>query len=185
MRVYLLRPTTEEGRPQIDFQHPDTPTDWSVLETSVETVNPVVHLFTDIPSEDWDCFMVGGTMNLFSKRAVKAMQPHIGDRFRFLPAAVNGAWFAFPVKSVSTDCFDVANAEVDRFRTPPHRIKRIHRYAFRPEVLAHIGIFAIPESRISLFATDEAKASLSGLRGLILKEIWCDASSDSKNPHQG
>jgi hypothetical protein len=173
MTVYELRPTSDDDRPQIDFQHPRasaTPESVSNLETCATLPSPPpARLFGSGPSTtSWDFFAVPGTLGLFSQRAVELLSPHANGCFGFVPATLDGAPYAFVVRTGTLDALDHARSELTFFRSNPERVKRVVRHAFRRASLDGVGMFAIPEDLASIYATEGVvrTAELAGLRGL-------------------
>lgn len=175
MAIHQLRPTSEDERPQIDFQRSDTAASdehVSNLETyspSSLPATPVAQLVgTDPSATSWDFFAAPGTLGLVSRRAVDALRPHVGGCFGFVPARLDGAPYSFIVRTGTIDALDRERSKLKYFRSSPHRVLRILEHAFHREALEDVGLFAIPESLMGIFGTEVAVRDLkdAGLRGL-------------------
>lgn len=174
INVFQLRPTSEDDRPQIDFQRSDTAASdeqVSSLETySLSSLpsSPVAQLVgTDPSATSWDFFAAPGTLGLVSRRAVDALSPHAGVCFGFVPATLDGAAYSFIVRTGAIDALDRERSKLKYFRSSPHRVQRILEHVFVSEALDGVGLFAVPDDVMGIFATEIVVGAVknSKLRG--------------------
>ena len=158
-RVFLVRPSIEEDRPEINFGRPENKkTDWLLVDQVLrgerrEEDYPSILVLVDHPeAERWDYYSVAGTCGLMSQRAVDLLEPYALPYFKFFQAWLNGASFFFPKRIHTLDCLDRQRSILVPFRTDPTHVKEIKRYRFRMESIIDPVLFSIPEVP-SMFAS--------------------------------
>jgi hypothetical protein len=113
---------------------------------------------------------------VWSPRARRALEPHVGHCGEFLPLICDEAkWVLFNVTRV-IDALDEAASEVIYY-DEQRKSGRFVRMVFKPEALAGEIIFRIPQrSSSDIFVTDAFVRLIEaqGLVGFELKPVWSD-----------
>lgn len=128
---------------------------------------------------EWDYYMCGATMGVFSKRAIEILKPCFEKRFTVLPVMLSGiAYFTLRCEE-RIDCLDQSESVLEWFEKNV-TIMSVKKLVFRKESFSDSGccIFAIPELPCELFCNESTKALIetSNLQGfeLQLAEEWDD-----------
>ena len=175
-QVFLVTPSTEEGRPCIDFTFRQNPeNNWLLVDQVLRGERPAkdypsVLILVDHPeAEAWDLYTVPGTFGLMSERAVDLLLPYASGYFQFFQAWLNRASFFFLKRRLALDCLDRERSIFVPFGSGPHAIKLIKRFCFRKECIPDPLLFSIPDTP-DLFATQTIERIIreEGLRGFRL-----------------
>lgn len=136
-----------------------------------------VHLFEDAGEEakplgDFPS-LFAGVPPVFSKRAIKVLNPLIGDSIEVLPlVGLEGNFSVINVIDV-IDCLDRQRSEYVRFENS-EKIMYIEHYVFQEDCVENKHIFRIPEEIVSaVFVSDAFKTLVeqNRLEGLIFKKV--------------
>jgi hypothetical protein len=116
---------------------------------------------------------LGSDALIFRPRAIEVMEPLLSKNGELLPLMCEGTeLFVFnPVRL--EDALDEAESDVERFSGG--RIMMINRHVFRPDVIAGIDAFKIPNLRVSQTYVSETfvtRWNNGGLSGLDFKQVW-------------
>ncbi len=180
--VYQLRDYRPgEDCPTIDADSPQTEKTYSwwnigeiVLgEIPVEQYQPLRLATTGAHAGKWDVFGVPLTFGLFSQAAIDAIGKYMTGYFDLLPAFVDDRKFYLPRLVKQLDCLDRAKSTIEPFRSNPQSIMLIIKYAFFKDRIPDPAVFAIPERRYSMYATDSVKnaAEAAKLQGLYFVDM--------------
>jgi hypothetical protein len=141
----------------------------------------------ELPALDWkapELRWIGATMPgdfpaligqvpVVSARALKAMQPLLGDRVDPLPIRVQGGGYTALHVRDFPDCLDIVKTEARWFE--PGRARMIESYAFRPGCLEEHHIFRLKEEAGGFALLSGAMMQAirkAGLVGLQEKLLW-------------
>ena len=178
MRIYepRVRPSLEWVLPVHDTDHEHL---WRLDGTSRRAnwrPMPVARLLVDDEGEprlEADMPWLGGHVLVLRERAAKALAPLLDRYGELLPLACPEAdlWL-FNVLTV-VDALDEDNSELMRFDNGD--ILDVERYAFRPNLVAGLAVFKVPQLlRGPLFVGDEFVRAVeaAGLRGPEFAQLW-------------
>ena len=178
MAIYSMRPSFEEDRPDIDFEHPDNGgADWDMVnevidgEIRVAAYSPF-HLTVDSPDATaWDFYSIPGTMDLMSQRAVELLSPVASKHFAFLEVALNEQPYFLLMSTAPLDCLDRTGSKFTPFRSDSSRIKEFERFSFKYALIDDPVMFWIPEWR-EIFVTPSVRDMVQAaeLRGFFFEE---------------
>lgn len=124
MAIYILRPTSDDSRPQIDYQDPRTtldPANTSNLEVyshPLASKSTATFYSANPATSRYDFYPAPGTLGLLSKRAEEVLRPFAAPCFGFVAATLNGLPYSFIVRTATIDALDLE-------RSPLHRISRL------------------------------------------------------------
>jgi hypothetical protein len=160
--IYVVRPSSDETRPFIDFQIPENgrQIDWlriaNVLrgDRSLDEYESVSLVVDHPEATNWDFYSCGGTMGLLSERAARSLGPHASICFDLVEASVNEAPFFFLRVREFLDCLDRARSDVVLYPSDPAAIMKFKRYAFFKDRIPDPALFMIPEGLFGPFGTD-------------------------------
>jgi hypothetical protein len=114
---------------------------------------------------------------VWSPRARRALEPHVGHCGEFLPLICDEAeWVLFNVTRI-VDALDVPASKIAYFKSTPGKVMAFDEMVFKPQALAGEIIFRIPQrSSSDIFVTDAFVRLIEahGLVGFELKPVWSD-----------
>lgn len=143
---------------------------WSALEVRVlgedEAGEP-------LPAGDFPS--LGGIIPVFSRRARSALSDLLRANGEFLPLkcdeCAGGSYDAYNVTRV-VDALDETGSELKRFKSSG-RVQRVLRHEFRPEFIADLHIFRIPqENRVYVTDLFVERVRAAGLTGFEFLPLW-------------
>jgi hypothetical protein len=170
----VFKALNEEG---VELAHPVDAKDFETLNLAINgkpqssTWSPVRMKIVRVDEgrrlRESDAPWLGGHALILRRRAVEAMSPILHANGELLPLACTDELYVFNPTNL-LDCFDEKASDLVRFKDSD-AIMRISKHVFRPERLAGVDAFKIPNLRVSpLFVTsafvDQWKAA--GLTGL-------------------
>jgi hypothetical protein len=177
--IFRIKHSIEEDRPEIDLELPNNgeAIDWlavgEVLDGDREAEEwPLVSvLVRGRDAIDWDCYGVGGTLGMYSQRAIEAMGAAIDD-FQLFAATMNDVRYYFLRCERKLDCLDHDRSTLVPYETTTG-IKDIKKYVFFQERIHDPLVFCIPERRSRLFATQSVIDCLrrAGCRGIDIEQL--------------
>jgi hypothetical protein len=177
-KVFQIRTSLEESRPNIDFELPENNNNWGLLDEVLRGIRPAsdylaVHITINREKAvEWDFYSCAGTFGLFSQRAINTLGSAAFSDFDLLPAEINSQSYLFLRCTQRTECFDRGRAEFTTFKDGSDRIMTIHKHAFDLEALDEKNIFCIPEDE-SLYCSQVIAGNISNsLKGIRLIEVF-------------
>jgi hypothetical protein len=121
-----------------------------------------------------DAPWLGSHALILRPRAIEAMEPLLSNNGELLPLMCEGQKLCVFNALRVENALDEAASTVERFSSSG-RIMRITRYVFRPNEIAGVDAFKIPNTRGgATFVSDAfvARWTNAGLRGLDFKQVW-------------
>lgn len=116
---------------------------------------------------------LGGHALIFRERASEALRSILEPCGELLPVDCRDASLLIYNVTRVIDALDESSSELVRFSSG--RVMGITRYAFRPELIAGVDAFKIPNLRVSrtfLSARFVQAWKDNGLRGLDFQQVW-------------
>jgi hypothetical protein len=182
--VYIVEPSVEETRPQIDFDIPENRLDWlwirkiMIGEHPKDEYRPVRLVIHDSEAEKWDFYRCGG-LSLLSKRATNVFGPCSNRCFEFLDGYINDLPYFFLRAIGSIDCLLRERSIYRVFPHDPDRIMWIEKYAFNKSLIPESTcLFLIPEGRFHILGTDSVEQLIraNDLHGIRLVDAEANIS---------
>ncbi len=174
--VFEFSPSTEDYRPQLDFEIPQNGAafDWLRAMAIVEDERPLEdyvapRLVVPRPDAlDWHFYSdVGCSSGLVSEMAANLLRPYFDRYFMLLPASINNAPY-FMLKPIDRlDCLDRKQSTLRCYPHDLNRIMRITKYFFHMDRVSDPLIFTIPEFSKRTLCTQSIPQIIhdSGLKG--------------------
>jgi hypothetical protein len=168
--VYFLRPSTEPLRPQImatDRASRSQP--WQALLGSLDaravaTPTQSVSMFVrGVDGLSWDLYALGGTLGVYSSRAIKIMGKYLDGRFSLWPVTLNDAQYFILAVESRVQALDLARSKVVFF-PGSDKIMLVRSYVFDSLRVPEKALFCIDEVRGELFCTRDPMAELNAAR---------------------
>jgi hypothetical protein len=112
-----------------------------------------------------------------TSRAREVLEPIVGNDAEFLE--VTGGremmWLVNPWRVV--DALDEEKSDLKRFNNS-ERIMKVTKYVFRPEALAGVTYFRVPQLGARMFVTAPVVEAVhaAGLTGIDFRRLWSDAA---------
>ncbi len=181
MTTTVYMPYHERG---YEYCHPTNPDNYDTFQSQIDgarrsdTWSPVpMHLIREDDEGKSrlasDSPWLGAFALIFRRSAIEKLGVLLREYGELLPLSCPGTEvMVFNPRVI--DAFDEEASTVERFKSSG-RIMRITRYAFRPDVVAGVDIFKIPNQRVSSTYVSDRFVQLwnsSGLVGLRFEKIW-------------
>ncbi len=176
--VYV--PQSAEG---FEFCHPERQEDFETLNVTIDGTprqdtwrSPPMRLVHEDQGKklaESDCPWLGSHALVFRRNAISGLESVLREYGELLPLACSETNLVVFNATRVIDALDERASGIMRFSND--RIMRITRYAFRPEVIAGVGIFKLPSLRVSPTFVNEdfVKAwKAARLRGLVFNKVW-------------
>lgn len=178
--VYL--PHHEEG---YEYCHPTNPDNYDTFRFQIDgarrsnTWSPVpMHLVREADEGKSrlasDSPWLGTHSLIFRQSAIEKLGALLREYGELLPLSCPGTEIMVFNPTRVIDALDEEASSVERYKSSG-RIMRITHYAFRPDIVAGVDIFKIPNQRVSSTYVGDRFVQLwnsSGLVGLRFKRIW-------------
>ncbi len=179
-RLYRFGPSTEEGRPRIDFEDPQNVGEAFDVSSEVlwgerpqsEYLEP--QIFVDHPqATEWDCYLYPGASCFYSNRAKQLLEPYCKKCIEFYPARLNGAqyWCIKVVERVPW--VDNEQSKFTYYENDPDMtIDKIIKFVFRKDLIDDPSLFLVPETWNWKYCTESLKTMIeqAGLRGFSFED---------------
>lgn len=176
--IYL--PVSTDG---YEFCHPDRHEDFETINANIngvsrcDTWNPIemklIHEDEGIKLAESDSPWIGSHALVFRRAVIDRLGCELGRYCEFLPVfCPEDELFLFNVTYV-VDALDEDASSMVRFKNG--RIMKVNKYAFRFGAVAAVGIFKIPNLRVSPTFFSERIVNLwksVGLQGLEFVQVW-------------
>jgi hypothetical protein len=123
----------------------------------------------DVRRGEFPC--IGGTVPVFTERAVNALLPLIEDNVEVLPLACEeDKLYIINVIDV-VDCLDKERSKLKRFSSGG--VMRVEHYVFIKEAIRGKHMFKIPELHVAVYVSDAFKSAVEEncLEGLLWKPL--------------
>lgn len=180
VRVYEVRPTSEDYRPVIVFHDSrNAENDWLLAEEVLEGVRDELEypeIAIHVEHRDavtWHGYVDGGMGGLYSEAFVRFLGSDALSDFQLLPASLNGARYYFLKRVNWRDCFDLVNSKYEYFRSNREKIRSISEPVFVEEGVPRDRLFVVPQMRGILLASEEMVERIlkGGYRGVECREL--------------
>ncbi len=180
VRVYEVRPTSEDYRPVIVFHDSrNAENDWLLAEEVLEGVRDELEypeIAIHVEHRDavtWHGYVDGGMGGLYSEAFVRFLGSDVLSDFQLLPANLNGARYYFLKRMNWLECFDLVNSKYKYFRSNREKIRSISEAVFVEEGVPRDRLFAVPQMREVLLASEEMVERIlkGGYRGVECREL--------------
>jgi hypothetical protein len=141
-------------------------------ETNASAQTAAEFLVTGPDPTAWDCYACGGTLGVFSQKAMTVLAPFAHRCFETLRVSINGAPYYVLRTKDTLDCLDRNRSIIKVFPHDPGRIMQVDRFRFRKELVPDPIMFVIPEGPFHLFASDGVERAIraGNLRGFELMD---------------
>jgi hypothetical protein len=168
-RVYELRASYEDERPQLDLSTFDG--DWEQLLSNTSPLE----LVSTAPDSDFEFYSLAGTLGVASNDLASRLLQWSGAGLRGRPVLVDQRGFQILLVAEPLDALDLQLSDYSVFRPNPQRVKQIRRFVFKVEAIPTAPlVFTIPQSRSTLLANEAAVDILRpmNLPGLDFDLLW-------------
>jgi hypothetical protein len=144
------------------YQEIEEKNDWEPLPVEVQSLDTKRGDFLGIVAHHFTC----------NDRAWKILEPLIKQNVKLFPIGYKQQNY-FLIKVINIiDCLDYTRADV--LRCPEtERVLGINKYAFKEDLIQNEHLFALPEMRFDILASQEFKDSVekNGLEGLLFRQL--------------
>lgn len=180
VRVYEVRPTSEDYRPVIVFHDPrNAENDWLLAEEVLEGTRdeleyPEIVIHVEHPeATKWHGYVDGGMGGLYSEAFVRFLGSEALSDFQLLPASLNGSRYYFLKRVNWLECLDLVNSKYEYFRSNREKIRSISEAVFVEEGVPRDRLFVVPQMREILLASEEMVERIlkGGYRGVECREL--------------
>lgn len=178
MEVYV--PQSAEGS---ELCHPERQEDFETLNVTIDGTprqgtwrSPLMHLIREDEGKrlaESDSPWLGSHALVFRRHALGDLKALLLSYGELLPVACAEPDLVIYNATRVLDALDERASGVLRFSNG--RIMRITRYVFRPNIIAGVDVFKIPNLRVSPTYVSERfveRVKAAGLRGLVFNRVW-------------
>lgn len=169
----LCHPVSQYGFERINVEVKGTPVGASWRPISMR----IIHEDEGQKLAPSDSPWLGSHALIFRTSAVEALAPMLRKHGELLPLRCAKANVVLYNPTCVLDALDESASSVLRFGDG--RIMMIQRHVFRADVVGNIGIFKIPNLRVSpIFVSHRfvQQWKASGLKGLKFKQVWAPSN---------
>jgi hypothetical protein len=176
-KIFEIRTSTEESRPEIDYELQENAIDWGLVGQCLDGRRPIEdYQIIDISVQDdkateWDYYSCPGTFGLFSSRAVNTLGENVFKNYRLIPARINGADYFFLKCLEMLDYLDREKSVYEAFDDDPNRFITISKFSFNWEKIDQTYIFTLPEYGRIFCLEPNAGVIRNQLKGFRLLEL--------------